>query len=279
MKIAILSFLLAVGCVYNVESAGTVASTLKETEEMEMSTRNGMPAGHTFTRMDSPIPPLEADGGWYKFYFGAADTQTAYTFAFGTSDDIRISITDAYCPGDSFRLFRNGSYLITTPRVRSRGCKKWTDDPDKAFIDSEYSNTKFSHPGHFNLTIWAEDSPYNGGAAYIKADTRINTCRAALDPFVLINAPLSMHSKAELFCRKIGGRLAHITPNNAAAAAKSLVRCGHNNAWFGRLSLVPPPVKKSADLGCLAFNADRPADPTVEVLDCSSRLPILCIAD
>lgn len=286
MKISasFLSLLLTIGCTMDgtqAAEASVRASALPADATMDadvaMSIRNGVPVGQQLSQLTSAsVPPLQLDAGWYKFYFGAAGTKTAYSFTFAQDDYVQISITDAYCPGDSFDFYRNGSYLVTTPRVRAQSCKDWTEDPDKAFVDPAYSSTKFSLPGFFNLSLGVQDSPYKGGAAFIRADTRLDTCRLAVSPFVLVNAPMKGHANAAALCKRVGGKPAHIVPGNTADAAKTLIKCGYNNAWFGRLSLLPRVPQKSSDLGCLAFNVDQPADPTVEILACNSRLPVLC---
>src|SRR4051812_22723401 len=79
---------------------------------------------------DNPITDLTLDAGWFKFFFGGSGEETAYTFRFVHDDYVKIWVTDAYCIGDSFDLYVDGSYLLTTPRVNTDGCRKWSDDPD-----------------------------------------------------------------------------------------------------------------------------------------------------
>lgn len=233
-----------------------------------------MKNGQTKMVAKNVITDLGLDSGWFKFFFGQANEETAYTFAFDYDDYVLISITDAYCTGDAFDLYKDGSYLITTPRVPTDGCKRWTDDPDKAFTDPNYSNTKFMLPGKFNMTIWTKDSPYQGGAAFIRADTRLATCEKSIYPFVLVTAPLAKHNQVAQVCKRVGGTPAHIDPKNTPAAAQTLKLCGYKEAWFGRLSLLPR--SKSKDLGCLAFTVAIPDDPTVDVVDCNTKLPTIC---
>lgn len=220
---------------------------------------------------------LVLDGGWFKFYFGGENTTTAYTFFFDYPDHVQISITDAYCPGDAFDLYHNNRYLISTPRVRSDNCASWTDDPNKAFADPQFSSTKFAlRPGPFNFTIHVLDSPYKGGAAFIRADSYTHTCRHAVAPFIVVTHPMEGYASAKDICKRVGAVPANINHKNSASAAQSLIRCGYTQSWFGKVSLKDMTSLKAGDLGCLAFSAVNPLDPTVVIAECSKKLPVLC---
>lgn len=230
---------------------------------------------------DRVIVDLPIDGGWFKFYFGQADDPTAYIFNIQSNDYVQISITDAYCPGDDWDVNVDKKYLFTTPRVPSRNCVAWTDNPDVAFYNPIWSSTKFMLPGSFNLSLWTKDSPYLGGAAFIRADSRLVTCPNSVGPFYLITTPQVPYDQRVGLCRRIGGVPAHVTPTNALAASQSMANClgPDTKAWFGRLSLVQMSVIKSLEkknLGCLALSNAIPEDPTVTVVDCTANLPVLC---
>lgn len=236
------------------------------------------------------VVDLELDSGWFKFFFGQAGDPTAYIFRLASDDYVQISITDAYCPGDDWDVHIDGKYLLTTPRVPSRHCAAWVDEPDKAFYNPIWSSTKFMLPGKgtrhgFNLTLWTKDSPYKGGAAFIRADSRVVACPEAVEPFFLITSPRVPYAQKESLCKRVGAVPAHITPANALAASRSLSACMRDHhagsrAWFGRLSLIQMSLLKSLqakNLGCLAFSNRIPEDPTVEVVDCNEHLPVLCL--
>lgn len=236
------------------------------------------------------VVDLELDSGWFKFFFGQAGDPTAYIFRLASDDYVQISITDAYCPGDDWDVHIDGKYLLTTPRVPSRHCAAWVDNPEKAFYNPIWSSTKFMLPGKgdhhgFNLTLWTKDSPYKGGAAFIRADSRVVACPEAVAPFFLITSPRVPYGQRESLCKRVGAVPAHITPANALAASKSLSACmgdqvDGSRAWFGRLSLVQMSILKSLqakNLGCLAFSNRVPEDPTVEVINCNEHLPVLCL--
>lgn len=227
------------------------------------------------------VVDLPIDGGWFKFYFGQAGDPTAYIFRIQSDDYVQISITDAYCPGDDWDVNVDKKYLFTTPRVPSRNCVAWTDNPDVAFYNPIWSSTKFMLPGSFNLTLWTKDSPYKGGAAFIRADSRIVTCSNAVGPFYLITTPLVPYAERASLCRRIGAVPAHVTPNNALFASQSMTNClgADSKLWFGRLSIVQMSALKSLEkknLGCLALSNAVPEDPTVTVVDCEAHLPVLC---
>lgn len=230
------------------------------------------------------VVDMTVDAGWFKFFFGQADDPTAYVFRFNSNDYVQVSITDAYCPGDAWDLNKDHKYLLTTPRVPTDGCTHWTDNPDVAFYNPIWSSTKFMLPGNFNMTLWTKDSPYQGGAAFIRADSHIVNCSKAVGPFKLITNPKVPHEQVANVCARIGGVPAHVTPNNALAASQTLTNCLGPNAhsWFGKLSLVQMTLLKALrenDLGCLALSNAIPEDPTVEVVDCNTLLPTLCLAN
>jgi hypothetical protein len=239
-----------------------------------MAVKNGS-AGTVSKNGNSVIVDLPLDGGWYKFFFGQAGNETAYTFSAISTDWVQISITDAFCAGDSFDVIKDDEYLITTPRVPGDGCKKWTDNPDVAFTNPLWSSTKFSLEGSFNITLAVRDSPFQGGAAFIRADSRLATCKGSIAPFLLVTAPLVPRDHSAAVCARVNGVPAHLTPANTASAIASLQACGGpQQAWFGKLSLGQ--AAKANELGCLALSTVVPDDPTVDIVDCQAYLPVLC---
>ena len=256
----------------------SIAANIKMSE---LTNRNGQELGvNKLVSMQNnqTADMLELDKGWYKFFFGGPLLRTAYSFAFDYPDYVQISITDAYCSGDSFDLFRNGSYLVTTPRVRSDGCSSWTDDPDQAFVNPKFSSTKFMLPPNFNLSIGTLDSPFNGGAGFIRIDTFIGSCPIRVSNITLVTALITGHDNMARICERVGGVPLDVTFSNSMSAASLLSQCGYTSAWINKVSLAAPVLKRreSSDLGCIAFSASDPSDPTVEVMACDSPLPVLC---
>lgn len=225
-------------------------------------------------QQDAVLIPL--DGGWTKFFFGAAGTETAYRIVAPENSGrfVRIAITDAYCPGDAFDLSLGGRYLLSTPRVvvpKAPDCGQ--ADPDAAQADVTYSSSRFMLPGALDMSIGVRDSPYGGGAAFVRADTLATGC--VRGDVAVVTAPLSGQSDAAQQCARLGRELLHVRPENALGAALALQSCGAGAslAWAGRVSLAPG----AQDAGCVAFDASSPSDPTVRSVDCSSPLPVLCM--
>lgn len=243
-------------------------------ESLSTAQNNGLALGEVKLAKNQ-IVDLDVDAGWFKFFFAGRGDKVGYTFRAMSEGYTQISITDAYCTGDSWDMQKNGSYLLTTPRVPSDNCKTWTDNPDVAFSNPKWSSTKFMLPGAFNITLIPIDSPYKGGAAFIRADSHVGICHSAVAPFTLVMTPNSQDQMAKV-CQRVGGVPANITIANVGAAEKTLADCGIQHAWFGHLSLKQRMERKSRDFGCLAYSLEVPDDPTVDIVDCKSKLPTLC---
>ncbi len=246
-----------------------------------LRSRNGLVEEKSLKAATVQDVDLLTEGGWFTFFFGAAGTAAAYNFRFDYSGFVRITLADAYCVGDSFDLIKDGAYLLSTPFVASDNCQHWVDNPDATLYDPTFSSSQFMLPGPFNLTIKAHDSPYGGGVAFIRAKKHVGTCPSAVAPFTLITDPLGGRGEAQAACESIGKKLAHIRPENALAAAKTLNQCGYGDlAWLGQLSIAAKEKSLLAadPLGCLAFTSSPPGDPTVEVVKCDTALPTLCEA-
>lgn len=233
--------------------------------------------------LDSVSQLIPVDGGWTKFFFAGPGTETAFYIAVNDTAVLnnyyQISITDAYCPGDSFNLYKDGSYLLTTPRVPvilNQTCSGQNEDPNFTFIDPSYSSTKFMLPGPtFNMTIHVDQSPFGGGAAFIKVDRWLKTCQNGA--FTLVVDPLVPNSEASMQCKKIGKSLAHIKPENVKEAVCTIEKCnGGEYIWVGQISLKTQSKPNDA-LGCIALDVTDKSDPSVIVVDCKTPLPVLCL--
>jgi len=239
---------------------------------------NGLPGDLQTANVTQMIP---IDGGWTRFYFGGAGTETAYYISVNETaipgNFYQVSITDAFCPGDSFDLFKDGNYLLTTPRVpspRNPNCSAPNDDANVVFENPAYSSTKFMLPGpSFNVTIGVRDSPYGGGAGFVRVDRWIKVCTDG--KFSFLTNPPSDNSDSSAACARIGKTLAHITPENVAQVVCGMQQCNvGEQAWVGRISI----EKGQRDsLGCIALDASNKADPTPVVWDCDRALPVVCV--
>lgn len=220
--------------------------------------------------------PLTLGGGWYKFVFGEPSVAAPYNFIIkgGLHQYTAITIADGYCPGDGFDVLVNGTYLLTTPRVPAVKCNEMISDPDEAFLDSRFSSTKFMLSGSFNLTIVPIDSPYLRGTAFIRADYQHSICKNNIGSNSFMTSPLVNNRGAQSICEKYGVGLLGVKPGNVFSAARTMAACGYQLAWFGTLTLANMPKTNQ----CLALNATDPNNPDVAIVDCWSKLPVLCEA-
>jgi len=220
---------------------------------------------------------LATGGPWEKFLFGPAGNRTAQLFRQSLDDWVQVSITDSYCAGDSFDLLINGTYLLTTPRVTvDTNCSIWVDGPEGAWWQPQWSSTKFSLKGPFEMTVVPRDSPFQGGAYFVRADKRATVCAENAD-LKMISPPIGPHSSLQDICSQVGGHPATVSPSNALMVSQMMKACGQEGvqqAWFGQVELA---VSKTKDpLGCLALNVTSGDGLTVAIVDCATALPFLC---
>lgn len=82
-----------------------------------------------------------------------------------------VKITDLYCSGDSFEVYKDGKLWLTTPVVPMGSCQQPVVDPDEAFYDPEFSHIMAWLPaGSFKLTVRAKVTAWGGGAIAVKVD-------------------------------------------------------------------------------------------------------------
>jgi hypothetical protein len=132
--------------------------------------------------------PIVVDGGWYGFCFdgpGSAAYDGCQNDGIGTSGNpttftavgpVEFRVTDAFDYGDTFRVNINGTDYFTSPAPTVVGV---TSDPDLAFADPDYSKISvLLGPGDYTVEIFAVDSPWGGGGAYLS----VVTTRAVPEP-------------------------------------------------------------------------------------------------
>jgi hypothetical protein len=129
-------------------------------------------------------------GPWMEFAFGAEDT-LAFTgvgttpssggnsvqvgdpaWTFTLSGPGLLKITDAFEVGDTFEVRDFGVAILNTPVVPAVSTS-FTDDPAVAFgnVTFNYSYGSISlAAGPHSIEIEAEESPFDGGAAYFRVD-------------------------------------------------------------------------------------------------------------
>lgn len=115
---------------------------------------------------------------WQRFFFGANETwakpsQSSSAFYLATLVPVVLRMTDAFVSGDQFALYLNGS-LIGNTSVPVVNSSFYTEDPNEAFINANYSSGSWILPkGLHRLTIevLASQNTFIGSSsAYIRAD-------------------------------------------------------------------------------------------------------------
>ena len=85
-----------------------------------------------------------------------------------------VKITDMYCSGDAFTVYKEGKLWLTTPVVSVKNdpnCLRSRRDPDEAFYDPEFSHViGWLPPGSYKIAIYPTVTIWGGGAVAIKVD-------------------------------------------------------------------------------------------------------------
>ena len=85
-----------------------------------------------------------------------------------------VKITDLYCSGDSFNVYKDGKLWLTTPVVSLNNdpyCLKMQKDPEEAYYDPEFSHIFGWVPsGSYKITVVPTVTRWGGGAVAIKVD-------------------------------------------------------------------------------------------------------------
>ena len=113
-------------------------------------------------------PTSLVGSGWHTFaWFG--DGLADRTFSITTKTAVRITVTDAFCRGDTLTVSENKAVLAVTPTVPVDACKDPVEDPNVAAKDTGFGHTSFAlKPGTYNLSINATTSPDTLGAGFIR---------------------------------------------------------------------------------------------------------------
>lgn len=85
-----------------------------------------------------------------------------------------VKITDLYCSGDSYIVYKDGRVWFTTPVVsldNDPRCLNSQPDPEEAFYDPEFSHHQaWLPPGSYKITVVPAATRWGGGAVAIKVD-------------------------------------------------------------------------------------------------------------
>lgn len=117
--------------------------------------------------------PVTVDGGWVPFSFGgvgSAFTDEPFTFTLASPGVLKV--TDAFLSGDQFEIF---DFLISLGPTSVPGSQgdQIGSDYDAAFADSRWSSGAYNlGPGNYSITGVTLASPFNGGGAALRVDSR-----------------------------------------------------------------------------------------------------------
>ena len=284
MRISIFSCYLVLSSAIVLDAKSSSSSSCSSSSSSISSSSTGSGGRHSAVE-------LLIDSGWHRFHFTGRHSPR---FRVDGPGYTQISITDAFCPGESWDILHSSNYILTTPQVLWDNCTSWTDDPDVAFRNDKWSSTTFSMMGKFELQLRALGKPYKRGSAFIRADSRVETCGKTIAPFRLIKSPKGGHDKISHYCKRLNGRPAVIEDHNIHSVAKLLLECGVEMAWIGGITSLKEDTGvemawiggitsiggiaslKEATEGCLALNVDNPKHPKVMKFSCKRKLPFLC---
>jgi hypothetical protein len=123
--------------------------------------------------------PITPGAGWYGFCFdGAGSPATAgcqnagvgvsgNSTTFNLAQASVLAVTDAFDVGDTFDVWVNGVLAFTTSAPAFVGLGN-TTDPFAAFASGVYSaGTLLLAAGAYTVDIFANQSPFGGGGAYV----------------------------------------------------------------------------------------------------------------
>jgi len=99
---------------------------------------------------------------------------TSNVFSVGLNCRGSIKITDLYCSGDSYAIFKDGLLWMTTPILPPNSdpmCLNPITDPEEAFYSDRFSHVVGYLPqGRYNIVVRPLVTNYGGGGVAIKAD-------------------------------------------------------------------------------------------------------------
>lgn len=117
-----------------------------------------------------------ADAGFYAFSFGAAKTYAYQSFSFKLRNSGFLSITDCFCPGDTFQIYDNGIPLAITkaPENGPFPCQPpyYMESAWQCMVGEYHAKASvILNPGHHNITVAAVNSAVGGGTGFLRIDT------------------------------------------------------------------------------------------------------------
>jgi hypothetical protein len=137
---------------------------------------------------------LTSMDAWYGFnWVSGVPAPASPTFPYESEVATRVIVTDAYNPGDQFRVYDGQAELgVTSPPVPPVDMPPyWTSNPDTAYATSEYSKGCFDvAPGGHEIFVEAIQNPWDYGTAYLRIEE--GSCPTTPAPeFPIIFLPLT----------------------------------------------------------------------------------------
>lgn len=123
--------------------------------------------------------PIPTDGTWILFEWSNAPGSWVNDtpFIFTSAGVIIVDITDAYAPGDRFRVYNHGILIGDTsqPNVPAH----YMTDPNATFVHPGFSSGSFTLPsGAHSITIQviqiAEGAPNGAGFIRVRSDITLS---------------------------------------------------------------------------------------------------------
>lgn len=118
---------------------------------------------------------LTVGGGWVPFTWGAGLPACAEEgpHTFSHTESVKVTVVDAACRGDRFRLLEAAGVVGYTSLVAPAFCPDAgdTEDPDVALAAGTYSSGAFTLPaGAHSLNIQTIANPHGAGLGFIRVD-------------------------------------------------------------------------------------------------------------
>jgi hypothetical protein len=134
-----------------------------------------------------PMAPILPGTGWTIFFWGLAALpgDAAPTFEF--DGPAKVTVVDAHCTGDRFRIYDNNVLVLTTSPAQPPVCEfpGETSDPDTALTLPQFytQGVLFVGPGSHSIRIEVIESYFEEGSFGGGAFIRIDVAAAAAIPF------------------------------------------------------------------------------------------------
>jgi len=228
-----------------------------------------------------PVTPLVVNGGWQSFVFGKPGDVAIPWFLLLGFNNVEVTVTDAFLPGDSFDVYVNQNYILSTPPVPKADSPDVSDPDITSKPGSGYSNAKFNLQSANSLIQMIPNvSPWKGGAAFIRADTILKRCNYFSKPMILVEEPHLPRDRAETNCKRLDGRLEDLSESNVHKMIEVVEAClGRNQpVWYGKVKWGHLLKKKLVEkpLHCFAFFVNNHGEGDLDYLPCDTPLPTVC---